>query len=189
MAPNNEDVERNASVGGRSKSIVSMTAFDGMDEYSALQKFILLYRDPKSQPTDKDGQQAEDAGKGKAWWQFWRSGSSPKAAPQDPGVVPDELLNTEIRMGLTTSEIDTRRRRYGWNEITTEKTNLLKQFLSYFTGPILYVMEVAALLAAGLGDWVDFGVICGILLLNATVGWYQEKQAADVVYARLPSRL
>lgn len=43
------------------------------------------------------------------------------------------------------------------------------------------VMEIAALLAAGLQDWVDFGVICGILLLNATVGWYQEKQAADVV--------
>ena len=42
-------------------------------------------------------------------------------------------------------------------------------------------MEIAALLAAGLQDWVDFGVICGILLLNALVGWYQEKQAADVV--------
>lgn len=42
-------------------------------------------------------------------------------------------------------------------------------------------MELAALLAAGLQDWVDFGVICGILLLNAIVGWYQEKQAADVV--------
>lgn len=42
-------------------------------------------------------------------------------------------------------------------------------------------MEIAALLAAGLQDWVDFGVIIGILLLNAAVGWYQEKQAADVV--------
>jgi H+-transporting ATPase len=42
-------------------------------------------------------------------------------------------------------------------------------------------MELAALLAAGLKDWVDFGVIIGILFLNAMVGWYQEKQAADVV--------
>lgn len=42
-------------------------------------------------------------------------------------------------------------------------------------------MEIAALLAAGMQDWVDFGVICGILMLNAIVGWYQEKQAADVV--------
>jgi H+-transporting ATPase len=42
-------------------------------------------------------------------------------------------------------------------------------------------MEIALLLAAGLSDWVDFGVIIGILALNATVGWYQEKQAEDVV--------
>lgn len=42
-------------------------------------------------------------------------------------------------------------------------------------------MEIAVLLAAGLADWIDFGVIIGILCLNATVGWYQEKQAADVV--------
>lgn len=42
-------------------------------------------------------------------------------------------------------------------------------------------MELAVILAAGLRDWVDFGVIIGILLLNAIVGWYQEKQAADVV--------
>lgn len=42
-------------------------------------------------------------------------------------------------------------------------------------------MELAVLLAAGIRDWIDFGVIIGILMLNAMVGWYQEKQAADVV--------
>ena len=42
-------------------------------------------------------------------------------------------------------------------------------------------MELAVCLAAGLRDWIDFGVIIGILFLNAVVGWYQEKQAADVV--------
>lgn len=42
-------------------------------------------------------------------------------------------------------------------------------------------MEIAALFALGLRDWIDLGVIIGILMLNAIVGWYQEKQAADVV--------
>jgi H+-transporting ATPase len=46
---------------------------------------------------------------------------------------------------------------------------------------ICVVMELAVLLAAGLRDWIDFGVIIAILMLNETVGWYQEKQAADVV--------
>lgn len=181
MATLNPDVERGraSSAAERSKSIVSMTEFEGMDEYTALQKYILLYRDPRS-ASHNDALQDGAAGKKKRWWQFWRS-SAPREAPRDPGVVPDDMLCTEIRIGLTQHEVDERRKRYGWNEITTEKTNLLKQFLSYFTGPILYVMEIAALLAAGLQDWVDFGVICGILLLNAAVGWYQEKQAADVV--------
>lgn len=55
-----------------------------------------------------------------------------------------------------------------------EENQLLK-FLGYFRGPILYVMELAVILSAGLQDWIDFGVIIGILLMNALVGWYQEK--------------
>lgn len=43
------------------------------------------------------------------------------------------------------------------------------------------VMEVAVVIALGMQDWLDAGIIIGILLLNAVVGWYQEKQAADVV--------
>lgn len=57
--------------------------------------------------------------------------------------------------------------------------------LTHQGGPIAdhfnSVMEIAVLLAAGLRDWIDFGVIIAILMLNAGVGWYQEKQAADVV--------
>lgn len=42
-------------------------------------------------------------------------------------------------------------------------------------------MEAAAVLAAGLRDWVDFGVICALLLLNACVGFVQEYQAGSIV--------
>ncbi|KAF1363954.1 plasma-membrane proton-e [Lizonia empirigonia] len=174
MAPG-EDVERGraSSAAERQKSIVSMTEFEGMDEYTALQKYILFYRDPRSA-----GHQAEEAPKKKRWWQS-NAGQGPVA--DLAAEVPDEYVSTELRTGLSTTEAESRRKRYGFNEISSEKTNLLKQFIGYFTGPILYVMELAALLAAGLQDWIDFGVICGILLLNAIVGWYQEKQAADVV--------
>lgn len=57
-------------------------------------------------------------------------------------------------------------------------------FICFFSRPFsnhFPVMEIAVLLAAGLRNWIDFGVIIGILMLNAIVGWYQEKQAADVV--------
>jgi H+-transporting ATPase len=32
-------------------------------------------------------------------------------------------------------------------------------------------MEAAAVLALGLQDWMDAGIIIGILVLNAIVGW------------------
>jgi hypothetical protein len=56
-----------------------------MDEYTALQKYILFYRDARTNP------HAEKAVKKKAWWQFWKSGSATAAAPiEDSGAVPDE---------------------------------------------------------------------------------------------------
>jgi H+-transporting ATPase len=58
---------------------------------------------------------------------------------------------------------------------------MILKFLGFFVGPIQFVMEAAAVLAAGLQDWVDFGVICGLLLLNATVGFVQEYQAGSIV--------
>ena len=166
--------------GRRNSSIID--DLDGLDEYTALQRYILMYRDPRSGTTDDGAGQVDNAIETKKhpWWAFWR-GSSKKGNASDPGVVPEEWLNTDLKQGITDSEVESRRRRFGWNEISTERENMLLKFLSYFTGPILYVMELAALLAAGLRDWIDFGVICGILLLNAFVGWYQEKQAADVV--------
>jgi H+-transporting ATPase len=62
-----------------------------------------------------------------------------------------------------------------------ESTNNWVKFLMFFVGPIQFVMEAAAILAAGLQDWVDFGVICGLLLLNASVGFIQEYQAGSIV--------
>jgi hypothetical protein len=92
MAPH-DDVERPraSSAAERQKSIVSMTEFEGMDEYTALQKYILFYRDTRTNP------HAEKTTKKKAWWQFWKSGSATAAAPiEDSGAVPDERKSSPI---------------------------------------------------------------------------------------------
>lgn len=41
--------------------------------------------------------------------------------------------------------------------------------------------QVSAVLAAGMQDWIDFGVICALLLLNAVVSFGQEYQAGNIV--------
>lgn len=42
---------------------------------------------------------------------------------------------------------------------------------------------MAFVLAAGLQDWIDLGVIAGLLLLNAVVGFIQDHQAGNIVNA------
>lgn len=147
-------------------------------EYENLVKYISTYRDRRFSKAPSSAGQNEDASKEKTIpkWKFWA-----KSASGETFEAPEEWLTTHIDNGLTDAEVESRRKRTGFNELSSEKENMFLKFLGYFQGPILYVMEIAVLLAAGLRDWLDFGVIIGILMLNAIVGWYQEKQAADVV--------
>ncbi|AOW02052.1 YALI0B22066p [Yarrowia lipolytica CLIB122] len=95
--------------------------------------------------------------------------------------VPEELLQTDPSVGLTSDQVLQRRKKYGLNQMSEEQENLILKFIMFFIGPIQFVMEGAAILAAGLEDWVDFGVICGLLMLNACVGFIQEFQAGSIV--------
>ncbi|KAJ4369929.1 plasma membrane H+-ATPase [Neocucurbitaria cava] len=96
-------------------------------------------------------------------------------------LIPEELLQTNTRTGLTSGEVLLRRKTFGLNQMKEQKQNLFLKFLMFFVGPIQFVMEAAAVLAAGLRGWVDFGVICALLLLNACVGFIQEYQAGSIV--------
>ncbi|ODQ49449.1 hypothetical protein PICMEDRAFT_70994 [Pichia membranifaciens NRRL Y-2026] len=95
--------------------------------------------------------------------------------------VPDEYLHTDPAVGLTASDASKRKKKFGLNQMAEEKENLVLKFCMFFIGPIQFVMEAAAILACGLEDWVDFGVICGLLMLNASVGFIQEYQAGSIV--------
>jgi H+-transporting ATPase len=79
-----DDIERNASVATRSKSIVSLTAFEGMDEYAALQKYIQFYRDPRAAQLEH-----KPVVEKKPWWKFWAA--KERAAAPDASVVPDTV--------------------------------------------------------------------------------------------------
>ncbi|KAI9096409.1 hypothetical protein DFS34DRAFT_581250 [Phlyctochytrium arcticum] len=102
--------------------------------------------------------------------------------------IPEELLQTDPATGLSTDEAEKRHKKYGPNQLAEHKENMFLKFLGFFSGPIQYVMMAAAILAAGLQHWVDLGVICGLLLLNACVGFLQEYQAGNIV-AQLKSQL
>ena len=85
--------------------------------------------------------------------------------------------------GLTQAEAEKRLAQYGPNEIAEKKTNELLKFLSYFWGPIPWMIEAAVILSAAAQHWPDFGIILVLLLANAVVGFWEEHQAGNAIAA------
>jgi H+-transporting ATPase len=85
--------------------------------------------------------------------------------------------------GLTQAEAQKRLTQYGPNEIEEKKTNEFLKFLSYFWGPIPWMIEAAVILSAFARHWPDFGIILLLLLANAVVGFWEEHQAGNAIAA------
>ena len=85
--------------------------------------------------------------------------------------------------GLTEAEAQKRLTQYGPNEIAEKKTNEILKFLSYFWGPIPWMIEAAVILSAAARHWPDFGIILLLLLANAVVGFWEEHQAGNAIAA------
>jgi len=90
--------------------------------------------------------------------------------------------------GLTQAEAQKRLTLYGPNEIEEKKTNILLKFLSYFWGPIPWMIEVAVILSGVVRHWPDFFIILVLLIANAVVGFWEERQAGNAI-AALKSKL
>jgi H+-transporting ATPase len=85
--------------------------------------------------------------------------------------------------GLSTAEAKKRLTQYGPNEIAERKTNEFLKFLTYFWGPIPWMIEAAVILSAVVGHWLDFFIILLLLCSNAVVGFWEEHQAGDAIAA------
>ncbi len=85
--------------------------------------------------------------------------------------------------GLDEAEVQRRLERYGYNELIEEQQSWALKFLSYFWGPIPWMIEVAAVLSALVRHWADFGIILALLIVNAIVGFWEEFQAGNTVAA------
>jgi H+-transporting ATPase len=98
------------------------------------------------------------------------------------------LLEVEKKLesspeGLSQAEADKRLAHYGPNEIEEQETSSLLQFLSYFWGPIPWMIEAAIILSALAQHWADFFIILILLLANAVVGFWEEHQAGNAIAA------
>jgi H+-transporting ATPase len=97
--------------------------------------------------------------------------------PLHEGTPPSELR------GLTTPEAVARRATEGFNEVPEPTVRAWRRLLSYFWGPIPWMIEAALVLAAILGHWDDFAIILTLLAVNAAIGFWEEHQAGDALAA------
>jgi H+-transporting ATPase len=122
--------------------------------------------------------------------------AAPQAASSKQGLKPnakDDLKSLPLAElekqlgssaeGLTQAEAQKRLAQYGPNEIEEKKTNEILKFLSYFWGPIPWMIEAAVILSAVARHWPDFGIILLLLLANAVVGFWEEHQAGNAIAA------
>ncbi|KAK7007828.1 plasma membrane ATPase [Favolaschia claudopus] len=151
-------------------------SYDG-EEYDVLLRYVRDQAELAGKGTT-DEEEEEGAKRKRLWYAPWKTVTVKSEKEKE---VPENWLRTEMTQGLADNDVNTRRNQFGYNELESPKEDQVLKFISYFRGPVLYTMEIAVILSAGLQDWIDFGVIIGILMLNAGVGWYQEKQAGDIV--------
>ena len=101
-------------------------------------------------------------------------------APNWHSLSIDEIfkdLNTSPS-GLSQSAAEKRLDEFGYNELLRKKKrSRIIAFLEQFLSPLIYVLFAAAVISAVVQQFIQAGVIFIVLLLNATIGFFQETQA------------
>lgn len=94
-------------------------------------------------------------------------------------------FNTNPDTGLTSSQVEEIRSKYGPNKLASKKKKTKVQlFFAQLNDILIYILIVAAILSVVVGKEISDAIIIGIVILvNATVGMIQESKAEKALDA------
>ncbi|MFU2487664.1 cation-translocating P-type ATPase [Thauera sp. WH-1] len=100
------------------------------------------------------------------------------------GEIVCRELDVVPAAGLSQADIASRLQRHGPNRLAeTPPRPLWLKFLDQFRSVLIGILIGAALLAGLIGDIKDAAVIAVVVLLNATLGFFQERRAENALAA------
>ncbi|MBO3333976.1 calcium-transporting P-type ATPase, PMR1-type [Clostridium perfringens] len=93
-------------------------------------------------------------------------------------------LDVDEKNGLSSNEALRRLEKYGKNKLETKKKKtLFKQFLSQLKDVMIYILIIAAIISAFLGEISDALIILLVIIINAVIGVVQESKAEKALDA------
>jgi magnesium-transporting ATPase (P-type) len=93
-------------------------------------------------------------------------------------------LGSDARTGLPAVSIEERQIKYGPNSLPEAKRRpAWLRLLLQFHNPLIYVLLAAGVVTLLLEDYVDAGVIFGVVVINAVIGFIQEGKAENALDA------
>lgn len=92
--------------------------------------------------------------------------------------------HSNIKTGLSASEVEGRRVQYGTNTLQLKaKKSLILEFFEEFKDLMIIILIVATIISFAVGETKDGTVISGIIILNAIIGFVQKYRAEKAVEA------
>ncbi|MBN4076648.1 cation-transporting P-type ATPase [Mariprofundus ferrooxydans] len=86
--------------------------------------------------------------------------------------------------GLSSQQAEQRLQQFGSNRLKPqEKQSPLMRFMMQFHNVLIYVLMGAGIVTLLLAHWVDSGVIFGVVIINAIIGYVQEGKAEKALDA------
>ncbi|MDH3276883.1 MAG: HAD-IC family P-type ATPase [Nitrosopumilus sp.] len=107
--------------------------------------------------------------------------------PEWHSVELSEVINTlqtDVEHGITSHEAKSRLEKFGENKISLKKkTNPVISFFLQFKQPLVLILIIAGSITLFLQEWIDSGVIFGVVIANSIIGFIQEHKASRAIQA------